>query len=311
MSDAHEGDEGQTEVKEVLQKKPEMVEDEAQGEERNPANQIKLRTNKVEVLGRYKKMLESFRIDYKHELQLLGEKPRIVVLGAGDHAEVNVVFENAEVTNYVDSSREAEYRSTLGTPSEKFKLGAQLPTEPAHILIAFYDEEATSKGGRFDFERQIAHGGILLCKGKMAAELLEESAFEFMGTLTGQGGFEHSQKSKRTDYWEVAVKNDAEFVEASANLKPNSSMMSYDEAIDALHAAKMPTGESHNKVLANYRELYELAQNDPASTLDDNGNIHYKHAEMEKSVVLKKPPFGTVDDNLIFVLKKRRPGEAR
>ena len=290
---------------------------------------IKLRTDKLDVKSRYTDMLESFLVDYKHEIRDLGKKPHIVVLGGGKRAEANLVFgehfKEADITSYVASSRQAVHLTRFGMPSEKHDMTARLPEEPADILVAFYDSEATSKGGRYDFERQVAYGGIILCKQKMAQELLEDSDFKFMGTLKAKGGLEHSERAQRTDYWEAAVKNDNEFKDASAKLKDSSSVMKYEEAVEALRKAGMPTGEApdlkeaahkpmrrkSSSVIENYKELYDLARNDSTSRVDDDGTIHYRHEGMKESVVLKKPPFSTVDDNLIFVVQKRRPGTAR
>ena len=276
-----------------------------------PADIRKLSLDKVKIFHTYVKVLDAFKTDYKKILNHFGSEPTISVLGSGDHAEINFVFKGAKITNLVESESEAAYRERLGVHSEKFNPITQLSGEPVDIMIAFYEDDAEPS---VKFEKNIQHGGLLLCRAKMAKELLEEGAnFKFLGTLNEQESLNRSEKSSRTDYWKQGVKTDAEFEAASSKVTARSSLVTYEDAIATMHAAKWPSGEKSNSVLENYRELIKTARENPDSKIDEErGTITYKDPSMEEPVVIKTEfPFGEVGDGLIFVLQKRRAFEPR
>lgn len=252
------------------------------------------------------KLLDDFRIRYRRELHEYGGNPKMAVLNPGRHVEIQFVFKNAEVFGLVETEAEADAMEALGIPTKKCNPETHLMEERVDVMFAFYDEdaEATRK-----FVKNIASGGLLLCRGTMAKELLEDSStFKPMGTLQKTAGAPQIEKSRRKDYWEHRVGSDAAF--KAAKIPHGSATASYDEAIAALKAAGKPTGKKTHHVLENYKRLVEEAMADSGSAADEeSGTISYKNAEMENAIELKTElPFGAVDDRIIFVLKKRKMG---
>ncbi|MBI4068552.1 hypothetical protein HY413_04090 [Candidatus Kaiserbacteria bacterium] len=254
------------------------------------------------------KLLDDFRIRFRHELHEYGEKPKIAVLKPERHAEVQFAFKNAEVVGLAETRAEANMMESLGVPTMKFNPETQIMKERVDIMFAFYDEDARAT---WKFVKNIAPGGLLVCRGKMASELLQNSSdFKAMGTLDKSGGTPDVEKSRREDYWKHRVDSDAKFKAASEKLPSGGDMVTYDEAIEALRSAHRPTGEKSNHVLENYKALLEDAMADAGSAVNsEDGTITYKSAEMEKPKKFKiNLPFGDVDDSVIFILKKRKMG---
>ena len=251
------------------------------------------------------KMFDAFKVRFSREIARFGERPKMAVLNQGRHVEIQFVFKNADVVGLVETKAEAEMMERLGVPTKKLNPETQLLDEPVDIMFALdEDADATRK-----FIRNIVPGGLLLCRGKMAASLLQESsAFKNMGILDKKHGPAHLEKTRRRNFWKQSVKDDPAFKAASEKLPPGSEAVTYREAIAALDAAGRPTVEGSGHVLDDYMDLLDLAMEDEGSIInEDAGTITYKRADMKRAIILKtEPPLGDdVDDNVIFILKKR------
>ncbi|MBI2612434.1 hypothetical protein HYW59_01295 [Candidatus Kaiserbacteria bacterium] len=253
------------------------------------------------------KLLDDFRVQYKRELAQFGEQPRMAVVNPGRHVEAQFVFKNADIFGLVETQAEADAMEKLGVPTKKCDPETHLMDDRVDVMFAFYDESAEAT---WKFCRNIAAGGLLLCRGPMAKEILENSGdFRAIGTLQKGAPAAQVEKSRREDYWEHAVKTDAEFKAASEKLPPGGTMVTYREAIDALNAANKPTGEKTQQVLDNYKALLKEATENGGTMNDETGTITYTPAGAKEPLKWKTDlPLGTVDDSIVFVLKKRKMG---
>lgn len=253
------------------------------------------------------RLLDDFRSQYKREIAHLGEKPTMAVLNPGRHVEVQFVFTKADVCGLVETKAQAAAMEALGVPTKKCDPETHLMDEKVNVMFAFYDEDAEAT---WKFVRNIKAGGLLLCRGGMAKDLLENSSdFKALGTLQKTGGAPDIEKSRREDYWEHAVKTDAEFKAASEKLPPDSTMITYKEAIAALDAADKPTGEKTQQVLENYKALLNEAMENGGTVNDETGMITYTPPGAKEPLELKTdPPLGSVDGSIIFILRKRKMG---
>lgn len=273
----------------------------------------KLRTNKLEKLPANIKMLRSFAVDYQRELKDLGESPRICVLHSKKHVEASLVetgiFKDADILYLEDTKGKAGMMGRLGVDAEKRNPEKQLLDEPVDIMIAFYDEDAEASA---KFTKNIKRGGWLLCRGDMAAELLQNgSEFKYQGKLQDDP-LNRSEKSTRELNWEEAVGNDSEFQSSSEEVKDGSRLATYDKAVAALRAAGRPTGEQSGNVLGNYKQFIEDLLKDKNAKVDyERGIITYTTESGEKIEVEIELPMSDANRDKIVVLQRRRAGEAR